>query len=273
MGNNINVIKPGGFTLFEEIKQLWNYRSIFEALVTRDLKVRYKQTLIGGLWAILQPLTTMVVFSFFFGNLAKIPSEGLPYPVFSYSGLILWTYFSGALNRASNSTVSNSNLITKVYFPRLIIPISSTLAGLVDYFISFIVLLIMMSFYNINISYSVIFILPIVLITWLLATGIGFWLASINVWYRDIRIVVPFLIQILLFISPVIYPTSVAGRFKKFLIFNPLTGLLELHRSLILGIPIDNFYMVVVSVVLTLLIFLTGMYFYKKSERSFADII
>lgn len=267
------VIKPhSGFVLWDEFAELIAYRELFLTFVERDLRVRYKQTVVGGVWAVMQPVLTMVVFSFFFGRLANIPSDGVPYPVFSYAGLTLWTYFTNAISSASVSLVSNSQLLTKVYFPRLIIPLASTLTGVVDYAIASAVLVLMLWYFEISPS-ALIVLLPVVVgLTWLLATGMGLWLSAINVKYRDVRHAMPFFLQLLIFVSPVIYPSSVAERFKFVLFLNPMTGLLGVHRAMILNTPL-SYGELAASVFWTVVIFVSGLFYFKKIERQFADIV
>ena len=256
-----------------DLKELWRYRELLYFLTWRDIKVRYKQTLLGAAWAILQPFLTMVVFTLFFGRLAKVPSEGVPYPIFSYSGLLLWTYFAGAVSMSGNSLIGSAGLVTKVYFPRLLVPMGATLAGLVDYVIALSILIIMMLWYHITPGVSIL-LLPIFIIwAFLAATGVGMWLSAMNVKYRDIRYAIPFVIQLWLFASPVIYPTSMfPERFRWILALNPMGGLLEAHRAVILGHPIA-WTSLSLSCIMILVIFFTGVLYFKRMERSFADII
>ena len=273
MSEQITIIKPKPRWQFINLKEIYQYRELFWTFVVRDIKIRYKQTIIGGLWAILQPFATMVVFSIFFGVVAKISSEGMPYPIFSYSGLLLWAYFTSALSSASNSLVSSSNLITKVYFPRIIIPLAATLTGMIDYAIASLVLGGLMAYYHI-IPTATILLLPFLLIlTWLLASGMGFWLSAINVKYRDVRYAVPFFIQLMLFLTPVIYPVSIAPRFRQWLILNPMTGIIEAHRAAILGNNLINMEFLGYSIIITLAIFISGAFYFKSVEKYFADII
>jgi len=253
--------------------ELWAYRELLFAFVIRDLKVRYKQTVIGAVWAILQPLSTMVVFTFFFGTIAKINSDGVPYPIFSYSGLILWTYFTGALSAASNSMVGATSLITKVYFPRVIIPLSATLTGLVDYLVAATILAVLLVYYAITPPLAMLLLPFLVLLTWLLASGLGMFLAAVNVKYHDVKYAVPFFIQLMLFFTPVIYPISIAPNFKTLLMLNPMTGIIEAHRALILGnIPV-NLTSLGISIIMTILIFIGGAIYFRSVEKYFADII
>jgi lipopolysaccharide transport system permease protein len=270
----ITIIKPtSGWSLIR-VKELWGYRELLYFLTWRDIKVRYKQTLIGVSWVILQPFLTMVVFTVFFNKIAKVPSEGIPYPIFSYSGLLLWTYFSASLSNAGNSLINNTNLINKVYFPRLIIPLYSTVSGLVDYFVALSILIIMMFYYRVLPNFSVVFLPLIVLLCFLFVTGLGLWLCALNVKYRDVRYVIPFLIQLLLFATPVIYPITIfPEKLRWILALNPLYGIIDAHRACILGFKQIDWVLLSVSTIITLLIFVSGMFYFRKTERFFADII
>lgn len=273
MNEKITVIQPKGRFQFIDWQEIWEYRELFWTFVVRDIKVRYKQTLIGGLWAILQPFTTMIVFSFFFGTIMNVASDGVPYPIFSYSGLILWMYFTSAISAASGSLIGSTNLITKVYFPRIIIPLASTMTGLVDYLISALLLVILLIYFQIVPS-TFVFLIPILaVLTWFLASGIGLWLSAINVKYRDVRYAVPFFIQLMLFFTPVIYPVSIAPRFKNLLYLNPMTGFIEAHRSLILGLNNFNWPALGIALAMSVLIFVSGAIYFKSVEKYFTDII
>lgn len=269
----ITIIESHQGLRFINFKELWQYRELFWAFVIRDLKVRYKQTVIGVLWAILQPLTTMVVFSFFFGTIAKISSDGVPYPIFSYSGLILWTYFTGALTAASNSMVGASNLITKVYFPRVIIPLSATLTGLVDYAVAASILAVLLVYFSILPPLAILTLPLLVILTWFLASGLGMFLSAINVKYHDVKYAVPFIIQLGLFFTPVIYPISITPNFKWLLMLNPMTGIIEAHRAVILGSHAVNYLSLGISVLMTIIIFFFGALYFRSVEKYFADII
>lgn len=258
-----------------DLKEIWLYRELLYFFTWRDIKVRYKQTVIGVLWVLLQPLITMIVFSIFFGRFAKIPSEGIPYPIFVYAGLLPWTLFAQGLTRSTESLVSDSNLIKKVYFPRLIIPIAATLSALIDFFVSFLLLLMMMIFYGFIPSIAgFISSLGLVLLTFLCSIGIGFWLSSINVLYRDVRYVIPFVIHLGIFITPVIYPISmVPEHYRGLLYLNPMSGIIESFKASLLGyksLPIAG---IGASVAVTVIFLLTGVYFFRRMERKFADVI
>lgn len=255
------------------IRELLFYRYLLLALIKKDFQVRYKQTIAGSLWAIVKPFSTMLVFTFFFGHLLKIPSDNLPYPVFSYSGLLLWTYFSSSLTAASNSLIANANLITKVYFPREYLPLTAVIKGVVDYFFSIIFLLILMLYYGFRFQVSLLAIPIILLMTLLLALGGGFWLSALNVKFRDIQFVVPFFIQLLLYSTPVIYPLSVAGKYRRLLYLNPLTGLIQAQRSIIFSPETIDFFSLFISTVIIITVLISGWFFFKRAEYYLADLI
>lgn len=268
------IIKPKSKLAWQDFKEIWRYRELLYFFTWRDIKVRYKQTVIGIAWAVFQPFMTMVVFSVFFGHFAKMPSDGVPYPIFVFVGLLLWQFFSASLNGASASLTSNTGIITKVYFPRLILPISSTLTNFVDFTISLGVLIGIMVYYQFLPNLAGLWILPILLvITFMIAVGVGMFLASINVKYRDIRYALPYFIQMLLFITPVIYPPSIAGRFSWVLAINPMTGVIKAARSAILGTTPINWFLLGISALFGILALIVGTIFFKKTERYFADII
>lgn len=267
------IIQPSQKFGLNDIKEIIKFRELFFTLVEKDFKVRYKQTVFGALWAILQPLTTMILFSFFFGKIAKIPSDGVPYPIFSYSGILLWTYFSSSIALSSSSLLSNSGLISKVYFPRLIIPLSSTIVGLIDYFIASLIIIGLIFFYKFTPNINIIFIPFILFFTWMLASGVGFWLSATNVLFRDIKFLTNFLLSLWIYATPVIYPLSVAGQFKWIVILNPMSGLIEAHRAMILGHQVINWGSLLFSVIFTIIIFISGLFYFKKIEQKFADII
>jgi lipopolysaccharide transport system permease protein len=269
------VIRPYKSLFNIGFKELWDYRELALFFVWRDLKVRYKQTFVGVMWVMFQPLMTMVIFTVFFGRLAKIPSNGIPYPIFVYIGLLLWNYFSFSLSHASNSMIENSNIIQKVYFPRLIIPISSSIVGLVDFMVASIVLGGIMIAYKYVPSYKWIVFMPIlVFITFLLSVGLGSFLASINVKYRDVRYALPFFIQILMFVTPVIYPISILNaKYHWIMALNPMSGVIETARSAILGIGHIDYPFLALSLAIGLIVFACGILYFRKTERFFADII
>lgn len=268
------VIRPKYGLLDINWQELKEYRELLFFLALREIQVRYKQTVMGASWALLQPLFTMVVFTLIFGRLAQMPSDGIPYPLFSYSGLLLWTYFSNALSNSGNSLVNNSSLLSKVYMPRVFIPTAPCLSGLVDYFISMSILVLMMIYYKFMPSIEILLLPIIVLITFLLASGIGYWLSSICVKYRDVKFILPFFIQMLLFVSPVIYPVSIVSENLQWLLYlNPMTGLITAHRACLLGhFPID-FVGLSISSLLTIVIFVSGVLYLRNTEKYFADLI
>jgi len=270
----ITIIEPKKGWVPIDLKQIWNYRELFYFLTKRDIKVRYKQTVLGGLWAIIQPFFTMIVFTLFFGRLAKIPSDGIPYPIFVYTGLLPWTYFANALSASGNSLVGSANLITKVYFPRLIIPASASLAGLIDFFIAMLVLAGMMIYYQFLPGFGILLFPFLVGLTFLCSVGVGLWLSALNVQYRDIRYVIPFLIQLWMFVSPVIYPVSmVPQRFQWLLAMNPMGGVIQAHRASLLGHQPIDWFLLGISTAIIIIIFLSGLYYFRRMEKTFADVI
>ena len=262
----------GWFSL--KLRELSEYRELLYFLAWRDVKVRYKQTVIGVGWAVLQPVITMIVFTAIFGRFAQIPSDDLPYPLFSFSALIPWTYFSTALNRSIASVVAESHLISKVYFPRLILPLASTLAGIVDFSISLIVLLGMMVWYGVDISWWLLTLPAFLLFALLTALAAGLWLSALNVRYHDVGHAVPFLIQIWMFCSPIVYPVSlIPERYRLLYSLNPMVGVIEGFRWALLNTASPNFSVMTVSAVVVLIILTGGLIFFKNMERTFADVV
>ncbi|MDI6694104.1 MAG: ABC transporter permease [Anaerolineales bacterium] len=253
--------------------ELWEYRELLYFLTWRDLKVRYKQTVFGVAWAIIQPLFTMIVFSLFFGKLAKVPSDGLPYPIFSYAALLPWNLFASSLGQSSNSLVNSANLIKKIYFPRLVIPLSSVLSGVIDFAIAFAVLLGMMVYYDIRPT-PAIWLLPFfVLLTLIAALGVGVWLSALNVEFRDVRYVIPFLTQFWLFATPVAYPSSLLTGWWRILYgVNPMAGVVEGFRWALLGTQPPSA-MIGVSALISLAILASGVLYFRRMEKSFADLV
>lgn len=253
--------------------ELWQYRGLLFFLVWRDLKVRYKQTALGVTWAVLQPFMTMVVFSVFFGSLADVPSDGYPYPVFTYAALLPWQLFSHALSESANSLVTNESLITKVYFPRLVIPLSAVLAGLVDFALAFMVLVGMLWFYGIGPT-SAVFALPLfVLLACISALAVGLWLSALNVRYRDVRHTLPFLTQIWLFATPIAYPMSIVPeQWRTLYGLNPMVGVVEGFRWCLLGQSTLDF-SVLVSTGVAIVLLVGGLFYFRHSEKAFADVI
>lgn len=270
----ITIIRPKKTFSLQDFKELWNYRELLYFFTWRDLKVRYKQTMIGAAWAILQPIVTMVVFTVFFGQLAQVPSDGVPYPIFVYTGLLFWQFFSSALGDTSNCLVANQAIVTKVYFPRLILPLSSVLTKLVDFLIAAIILILMMIYYGFVPHIESLIVIPIVLlISFMASVGLGLVLAAVNVKYRDVRYALPFFIQMLLFITPVIYPASIAGKYSWLLALNPMTGAIQSARAALLGTTAINWQLIGISAVACAILLFVGIYVFKKIERYFADII
>jgi len=268
------IIKPSYGWAALNLRDLVLYRELIFFMTWRDLKVRYKQTLLGASWAILQPFLTMVVFSIFFGNLAKVPSDGVPYPIFSYTALIPWTLFSKALQDASRSLVANSHMITKVYFPRMILPLSSVMAGVVDFLIAFVVLLGMMIFFNIFPTVNVLVLPLFLLLALVTAVGVGLWLSALNVLFRDINYVLPFLTQFWMFLTPVAYPSSmVPSEWQVIYALNPMTGVVEGFRWALLGTGPPPGIMTLVSSITAVILLISGMFYFRRMERLFADMV
>jgi lipopolysaccharide transport system permease protein len=256
------------------LREIWQYRELLYFLSLRDIKVRYKQTLLGVLWAIIQPFFTMVVFSIFFGKLAKMPSDGIPYPIFAYAALVPWTLFANALTQSSNSLVQSANLLKKVYFPRLIIPISSVLAGTVDFVLAFVVLLAMMLFYGIVPTANIIWLPFFLVLTCGTALGVGLWLSAMNVKFRDVRYAVPFLTQFWLFATPIAYPSSLlSDPWRTLYGMNPMAGVVEGFRWALLGTETAPDSLVIVSVFTMLILLGTGLAFFRRVEKTFADVV
>ena len=256
-----------------DLKELWAYRELLWVLTLRDIKVRYKQTVLGVVWALIQPVMLMVVFSIFFGRLAKIPSDGYPYPIFVYAALLPWVFFANAISSSASSVVGSATLISKVYFPRLIIPLASIGAGLIDFAIATLVLLLLMIFYGVGWSVNLLAAPVLVVAVLFTALGIGTFLSALNVAYRDFRYVIPFLIQLWMFATPVVYPASlVPEKWQWILYLNPMAGLIEGFRSAFLGRPFD-FEALGISFTVAVIVFLVGVAYFEKVERRFADII
>lgn len=268
------ILQPSRGFLKLKLGDLWEYRELLYFLVWRDVKVRYKQTALGAAWAILQPVMTMLVFSVFFGRLAKMPSDGIPYPVFAFTALLPWQLFAYALNESSNSLVSNQNLITKVYFPRLVIPISAVLAGLVDFAIAFGVLLVLMRYYGI-VPTAAIALLPLfVLLAVVTALAVGLWLSALNVKYRDVRYTIPFLTQFWLFATPVAYPSSlIPAQWRALYGLNPMAGVVEGFRWALLGKTQGPGPLLAVSVAVVVFLLVGGLLYFRRTESTFADVV
>lgn len=267
-------IEPSSGWLSLRLRELWHYRELMYFLVWRDVKVRYKQTALGASWAILQPFLTMVVFSLFFGKLAKVPSDGIPYPIFSYAALVPWTFFANGLTQSSNSLVGSSNLITKVYFPRLTIPLASVLAGVVDFVLALLVLVAMMLFYGIVPTYKVVFLPLFLLLALITSLGVGIWLSALNVKFRDVRYIVPFLTQFWLFATPIAYSSSLLSEpWRTFYGLNPMVGVVEGFRWALLGTNTKPGMMIIVSSLAAITLLLSGAFYFRRVEKTFADIV
>lgn len=256
------------------LKDLWHYRELLFFLTWRDIQVRYKQTALGATWAVIQPLSTMLVFTLFFGRLAKVPSDGIPYPLFSYTALLPWQLFAYALTESSNSVVANERLITKVYFPRLIIPLASVLAGLVDFVIGFTLVIGMMVWYGVRPTWAVLTLPFFVILAMATAFGVGLWLSALNVQYRDVRYTLTFIVQFWLIASPVAYSsTLVPLRWRPFYGLNPMAGVIEGFRWALLGEARAPGLMLAVSCLVVAVVLVGGLYYYRRMEKTFADLV
>ena len=274
--NNVptTIIQKPGFAWNLRWRELWQYRELVYFLTWRDIKVRYKQTLLGVLWAVAQPLFIALTLSLFLGKLAKVPSDGVPYPVFAYSAMVLWQLFAHALTEASNSLVGNERLVTKVYFPRLVIPLSAVLGGVVDFAIAFVVLIPFMAFYHIVPTARALTVPLFALLTALIAFGAGLWLSALNVQYRDVRYTVGFLVQVWFLATPVAYPTSVVpGRWQAWYALNPMVGVIEGFRWALLGAGKSPGHLLAGSVAMMVLVLGSGLYYFRRMEAGFADVI
>jgi len=273
--NSRIVIKPKPRWSLLDFSEIWRYRELFFVFAWRDVKVRYKQTLLGAVWAIFQPLTSMFIFTIFFGNFAKIPSGGLPYSLFVLTGLIFWNYFSGILSRASSSLIENEGIVKKVYFPREILPLSTVGANLVDFWISFILLLIVSLYFHFVPNALIFLIIPLGLIIGTLgAGGLGLLLSAFNIKYRDVRYILPFFIQMVMFLTPVIYPTSIMRPSFRYLIaLNPMTGVINAVRVVLSGGTNIDWGILIISGGAAVIYFIIGLYYFKSTEKYFADMV
>jgi lipopolysaccharide transport system permease protein len=272
------VIEPTRGWFSFRFGELWAYRELLLFLVWRDLKVRYKQTALGAAWIIFQPVISIVIFSFLFGTVLEVPSGDIPYPVFAFAALLPWNYFASSLTKSSTSLVINANLITKVYFPRLLIPITGVLSGLVDFAISFILLVVLMVYYQVGIYPSILFLPAFLLLAILTALGFSLWLSAMNVRYRDVNYLIPFLVQIWMYLTPVLYSSMMLPPGFRFLIsLNPMTGVVEGFRWALFGSQMAEIQppgiMLVISAIITLVVLVTGVIYFRVTERTFADII
>jgi lipopolysaccharide transport system permease protein len=268
------VIEPSTGWVSLKLRELWGYRELLYFLIWRDVKVRYKQTVLGGAWAVLQPFLTMVVFSIIFGRLAKVPSDGIAYPVFAFTALLPWQLFAHALNDSANSLVTNQQLITKVYFPRLVIPMAAVLAGLVDFTIGFVVLVGMMLYYGILPGFAILTLPLFLLLTIAVALAVGLWLSALNVQYRDVRHTIPFLTQFWLLITPIAYSSSlIPERWRSCYGLNPMAGAVEGFRWALLGSTGGGIPVIAVSIFVACVLLLGGLFYFRRMERTFSDVI
>jgi lipopolysaccharide transport system permease protein len=271
---DVTVVRPRKGWVALDLQDLWHYRELLYFLVWRNIKVRYKQTVLGAFWALLQPFMTMVVFSVLFGKLAKMPSDGLPYPLFAYCGLLPWQLFSYAMTESGNSLISNQQLITKVYFPRLVVPISAVLSGLVDFGISFCLLLVMLPFYGIMPTARLLVLPLFILFAIVSAMAVGLWLSALNVEFRDVRYTIPFLTQFWMFVTPVAYPSSlVPAKWRALVGLNPMAGVVEGFRWALLGSGTASGILMLVSVVIVVVLLFGGLAYFRRMETTFADLV
>ncbi|MBX3306087.1 MAG: ABC transporter permease [Nitrospira sp.] len=267
-------IEPSRGWVSLQLKELWAYRELLYFLIWRDVKVRYKQTALGVGWAVIQPVTTMIVFSVFFGRLGKIPSDGIPYPIFAYAALVPWTFFAQGMGQASNSLVGSANLIKKVYFPRLSVPIASVTSGIIDFSIAFVILLGMMLYYGILPTLNVIWLPCLLVLTVVTSLGVSLWLSALNVQFRDVRHVLPFLIQLWFFATPVAYPSSLLSEpWRTLYSLNPMVGVVEGFRWALLGTETAPGPMLIVSSLTALALLVGGAFYFRRLEKTFADVI
>jgi lipopolysaccharide transport system permease protein len=270
----LTIIRPSTGWVPLRLRELWEYRELLYFLTWRDIKVRYKQTALGAAWAVIQPFFTMVVFSVFFGRLAKLPSDGVPYPVFTYTALVPWTFFATALTQASNSLVDHGRLITKVYFPRLLVPMAAVMAALLDFLIAFAVLVAMLLYYGIAPTAAIVTLPLFVLLATMTALGVGLWLSALNVKYRDVRYTIPFLIQFWLFATPVAYSSSlVPERWRALYGLNPMTGVVEGFRWALLGKSGPPGPTILVSLASVTALLVGGLFYFRRMEKGFADVV
>ena len=270
----VTMIRPSKGWVSLKLDELWEYRELLYFLTWRDIKVRYKQTVLGAAWAIIQPFFTMIVFSLFFGQLAGIPSDGIPYPIFSYAALVPWTFFATGLSSSSNSLVGSANLLKKVYFPRLTIPIATVLSGVIDFVLAFIVLLGMMLFYGIVPTINVIWLPLLLMLALITSLGVGLWLSAMNVQFRDVRYTIPFITQFWLFATPIAYPSSLLSEpWRTLYAINPMVGVVEGFRWALLGTDTAPGPIMIVSALAALGLLVSGAYYFRRMEKTFADVV
>jgi lipopolysaccharide transport system permease protein len=267
-------IQPSAGWVSLQLKDLWAYRELIYFFIWRDVKVRYKQTALGAAWAVIQPVFTMLVFSLFFGRLAKVPSDGIPYPLFAFAALVPWTFFAQGLTQSADSLVGQGNLIKKIYFPRLAIPLSTVGAGLVDFSISFIVLLGLMARYGVRPTRNLVWLPCLLLLAFATSLGVGLWLSALNVRFRDVKYAVPFVVQFWMFATPIAYPSSLLSeRWRPVLALNPMVGVVEGFRWALLGAKTAPGPMIAVSAVASVVVLIGGAFYFRRMEKSFADIV
>ncbi|HAF13523.1 MAG TPA: phosphate ABC transporter permease [Blastocatellia bacterium] len=267
------IIEPTKGLVSLNLVELWTYRELLYFLTWRDVKVRYKQTVLGAAWAILQPLFMMIIFSLFFGRLAGVDSKGVPYPLFALAGLVPWTFFANAVTSSGNSLVGSANLITKVYFPRVLVPAAAVVAGLVDFIIAFLTLVGAMLYYKVGLTLNILMLPMLVMLTTLFALAVGMWMSALNVKYRDVRFALPFVIQIWLFVSSVIVPsTALPQKWRWLLSLNPMSAIVESYRAALFGLPF-NWQTLGIATVITLAVLTYSAYSFHRVEKTFADII
>ncbi len=270
----VTVIEPRRGWISLGLAELWQYRELLYFLTWRDIKVRYKQTVLGAAWAVLQPLLTMVVFSLFFGRLAQMPSDDIPYPLFAYAALVPWTFFATGLAQSANSLVGSANLIRKIYFPRLVVPVSSVISGGVDFAIAFLVLLGMMPLYGYLPTWSAVWLLPLALLALATCLGVGLWLSAMNVQFRDVRYTVPFLVQLWLFATPIAYPSSLLPEvWRPLYAVNPMVGVVEGFRWALLATDTAPGPMILVSSLAAAVLLASGAFYFRRMEKTFADVV
>jgi lipopolysaccharide transport system permease protein len=271
---HVLLIRPTKGWRFLDLRELWTYRELLYFLIWRDIKVRYKQTAIGAAWAILQPVMTMVIFTIIFGKFAKVPSEGVPYPIFAYAGLLPWICFSESISRGGLGLVGNANLISKIYFPRLLIPLASVSTPIVDFFLSFLVFICMMIWFGIKPTYGILTVPLFLFLALITAFSVALWLSALNVRYRDVGYIIPFIVQFWLYASPVAYPVSlVPERWRLLYSLNPMAGVIEGFRWALLGKKSPDPFIMAVSGVIVIALLCGGILYFRHTERTFADVI
>ncbi|HLF26884.1 MAG TPA: ABC transporter permease [Anaerolineae bacterium] len=267
-------IEPSKGWVSLKLRELWAHRELLYFLTWRDIKVRYKQTVLGAAWAVIQPFFTMVVFSLFFGRLAKVPSDGIPYPIFSYAALVPWTFFAQGLNQASNSLVIGAKLIKKVYFPRLVMPIATILAGVIDFALAFVVLLVMMLVYGIVPTANIVWLPLFLLLALVTSLGVSLWLSALNIQFRDVRYTVPFITQFWMFVTPIAYPSSLLEEpWRTLYGINPMAGVVEGFRWALLNTATTPGPILIVSTLTALILLVSGAFYFRRMERYFADVV